>query len=180
MLLRQNKRLLEQNELLLRQIKLILEQNALIKCRFRPAMHPPATKTPEIVSFQDNRPRRGVSCGERVSRVLVALRKESGRRARTIVGQISWLRGFRRDAENGNRDGCAPRRRVMDDPVLATFQVARNFPRRIRGCRSAQPPATFWQPFGLPGMFYEAAGYDETATNQTNAAQNEREAGIRY
>jgi hypothetical protein len=29
-------------------------------------------------------------------------------------------------------------------------------------------------------MFYEAAGYDETATNQTNAAQNEREAGIRY
>jgi len=31
-----------------------------------------------------------------------------GRRARTLVGQISWLTGFRRDAENGNRDGCAP------------------------------------------------------------------------
>ena len=31
-----------------------------------------------------------------------------GRRARNIVGQISWLTGFRRDAENGNRDGCAP------------------------------------------------------------------------
>jgi len=31
-----------------------------------------------------------------------------GRRARTIVGQIS-LTGFRRDAENGNRDGRAPR-----------------------------------------------------------------------
>jgi hypothetical protein len=31
-----------------------------------------------------------------------------GRRARTLVGQISWLKGFRRDAENGNRDGRAP------------------------------------------------------------------------
>jgi hypothetical protein len=31
-----------------------------------------------------------------------------GRRARTIVGQICWLTSFRRDAENGNRDGCAP------------------------------------------------------------------------
>ena len=31
-----------------------------------------------------------------------------GRRARNIVGQISWLTGFRRDAENGNRDGRAP------------------------------------------------------------------------
>ena len=31
-----------------------------------------------------------------------------GRRAQTIVGQIS-LTGFRRDAENGNRDGRAPR-----------------------------------------------------------------------
>jgi hypothetical protein len=30
-----------------------------------------------------------------------------GRRARTIVGQIS-LTGFWRDAEYGNRDGCAP------------------------------------------------------------------------
>ena len=28
-----------------------------------------------------------------------------GRRARTLVGQISWLMGFRRDAENGDRDG---------------------------------------------------------------------------
>jgi hypothetical protein len=31
-----------------------------------------------------------------------------GRRARTIVGQIGLLKGFRRDAENGNRDGRAP------------------------------------------------------------------------
>jgi hypothetical protein len=31
-----------------------------------------------------------------------------GRRARNIVGQISWLKGFRRDAENGDRDGRAP------------------------------------------------------------------------
>ncbi|HEY5043012.1 MAG TPA: hypothetical protein VIK53_13530 [Verrucomicrobiae bacterium] len=45
--------------------------------------------------------------GARASRVLVALRKEFGRRARNIVGQIS-LTGFRRDAENGNRDGRAP------------------------------------------------------------------------
>jgi hypothetical protein len=34
-----------------------------------------------------------------------------GRRARNIVGQISLLTGFRRDAENGNRDGRAPRER---------------------------------------------------------------------
>ena len=30
-----------------------------------------------------------------------------GRRARNIVGQIS-LTDFRRDAENGNWDGCSP------------------------------------------------------------------------
>jgi hypothetical protein len=35
-----------------------------------------------------------------------------GRRARTIVGQMSWLKGFRRDAENGNRDGRAPHFRI--------------------------------------------------------------------
>jgi hypothetical protein len=35
-----------------------------------------------------------------------------GRRARIIVGQISWLKGFRRDAENGNRDGRAPHFRM--------------------------------------------------------------------
>ena len=35
-----------------------------------------------------------------------------GRRARNLVGQISWLKGFRRDAENGNRDGRAPRRKA--------------------------------------------------------------------
>ena len=37
-----------------------------------------------------------------------------GRRARNIVGQISWLTSFRRDAENGNRDGRAPRRKATD------------------------------------------------------------------
>jgi hypothetical protein len=35
-----------------------------------------------------------------------------GRRARIIVGQISLLKGFRRDAENGNRDGRAPHFRM--------------------------------------------------------------------
>ena len=50
--------------------------------------------------------------GAHASRVLVALRKEFGRRARNRVGQISWLTGFRRDAENGNRDGRAPRRKA--------------------------------------------------------------------
>ena len=35
-----------------------------------------------------------------------------GRRARNIVGQIS-LTGFRRDAENGNRDGRAPHSKIV-------------------------------------------------------------------
>ena len=43
-----------------------------------------------------------------------------GRRARNSVGQISWLTGFRRDAENGNRDGCAPRRGATDGNQSAT------------------------------------------------------------
>jgi len=36
-----------------------------------------------------------------------------GRRARNIVGQISWLTGFRRDAENGDRDGRAPHSQIV-------------------------------------------------------------------
>ena len=36
-----------------------------------------------------------------------------GRRARTIVGQIGLLTGFRRDAENGNRDGRAPHSKIV-------------------------------------------------------------------
>ena len=36
-----------------------------------------------------------------------------GRRARIIVGQISLLTGFRRDAENGNRDGRAPHSKIV-------------------------------------------------------------------
>ena len=44
-----------------------------------------------------------------------------GRRARNRVGQISWLTGFRRDAENGNRDGRAPhsnRRRRREEALI--------------------------------------------------------------
>jgi hypothetical protein len=44
-----------------------------------------------------------------------------GRRARTIVGQIGLLTGFRRDAENGNRDGRAPH---SDSNVAASRQSA--------------------------------------------------------
>jgi hypothetical protein len=51
-----------------------------------------------------------------------------GRRARTIVGQIS-LKGFRRDAENGNRDGCAPR-------TKSAFRIG-----AICGLKSAQDAA---------------------------------------
>ena len=47
-----------------------------------------------------------------------------GRRARTIVGQMSWLKGFRRDAENGNRDGRAPH-----------FQIPHSLPRRSNSPR---------------------------------------------
>ncbi len=54
------------------------------------------------------------------SRVLVALRKEFGRYARNGVGQISLLTSFRRAAENGNRDGCAPR-------ISHDFQPCRKF-----------------------------------------------------
>ena len=40
-----------------------------------------------------------------------------GRRARNIVGQISWLTGFRRDAENGNRDIALPIPNSVGDDV---------------------------------------------------------------
>jgi hypothetical protein len=36
-----------------------------------------------------------------------------GRRARNRMGQISWLKGFRRDAENGNRDIALPSKDPM-------------------------------------------------------------------
>jgi len=66
-----------------------------------------------------------------------------GRRARTIVGQIS-LTGFRRDAENGNRDGRAPFldgfcfgrwvavRQLPDSLGLAHFRLSRWDERRCQ------------------------------------------------
>jgi hypothetical protein len=48
-----------------------------------------------------------------------------GRRARNLVGQISWLKGFRRDAENGNRDGCAP---FLDGFCLGRWVAMRQHP----------------------------------------------------
>ena len=48
-----------------------------------------------------------------------------GRRARNLVGQISWLKGFRRDAENGNRDGCAP---FLDGFCLGRWVAVRQHP----------------------------------------------------
>ena len=47
-----------------------------------------------------------------------------GRRARIIAGQISLGNGFRRDAENGNRDGRAPH-----------FQIPHSLPRRSNSPR---------------------------------------------
>jgi hypothetical protein len=55
----------------------------------------PSRRTPLPKLFYDGR------WGERTR-----LACRFGRRARNIVGQLS-LTGFRRDAENGNRDGCA-------------------------------------------------------------------------
>jgi hypothetical protein len=59
-----------------------------------------------------------------------------GRHARNLVGQISWLTGFRRDAENGNRDGCAP---FLTDFVWDGWSP----------CASTQPPCV-WLISGCP------------------------------
>jgi hypothetical protein len=62
-----------------------------------------------------------------------------GRRARNIGGQISWLTGFWRDAEKGNRDGCAPPSRSD------VMTIARHF---NAGCN----PQTFQVPQGRPNQ----------------------------
>jgi len=71
-----------------------------------------------------------------------------GRRARNGVGQIRLLKGFRRDAENGNRDGRAPPSRSDVMTIVRPFMAgsSANQMEKFRGGRqdgSFVPDGTF-------------------------------------